>query len=187
MRGTGTRGASWLDRELVVRVEEAAHVPAEAVYAVLADLQTHLRWAGDLQKARARLLSVDAPEGPAAVGTEFHTTGADPMGMFDDRSVVTQATPGRALEFVTEARLVTKRGTFVDWTNVHRYELEPTPEGCRIVYTIRIARISALPGMLILFKVPGLRVLAVKASAGVARRAVRNLARLAEEIDEEGG
>jgi hypothetical protein len=70
---------------------------------------------------------------------------------------------------------------------VHRYELVPTPRGCRIVSMTRIARISELAGMLVLFKVPGLRTLALKASAGVARRAVRNLARLAEETAAERG
>ncbi len=51
-------------------------------------------------------------------------------------------------------------------------------------YTIRIVRISELAGMLGLFKVPALRGLALKASAGVAKRGVRNLARLAEETAE---
>jgi hypothetical protein len=49
------------------------------------------------------------------------------------------------------------------------------------VYTIRIVRISELTGMLAMFKVPGLRGLALKASSGVATRGVRNLARAAEE------
>jgi len=35
--------------------------------------------------------------------------------------------------------------------------------------------------MLALFKVPGLRGLGLKASAGVARRGVKNLARMAQE------
>lgn len=186
MRGTGTRGTNALDRELVFRVEEAAHAPAETVYALLADLRTHLEWAGERQKPRTRLLSMDAADTPAGVGTEFHTTGADPMGTFDDHSVVTEATPGQVLEFVTEAHLATKRGKGIDWTNVHRYELAPTPGGCQIVYTMRIARISELAGMLVLFKIPGLRTLAMNASTRVARRAARSLARSAEEIDEEG-
>jgi hypothetical protein len=186
MRRTGIRGANALDRELVVRVEDGAHVSADVVYAALADLRTHLEWAGERQGPRSRLLSMNAPDGPAGVGTEFHTTGSDPMGSFDDRSVVTGATPGRTFEFVTEARLVTKRGRVIDWTNVHRYQLVPAPDGCRIVYTIRTARISELAGMLIMLKVPGLRALALKASAGVARRGVRNLARLSEQIDWEG-
>jgi hypothetical protein len=103
------------------------------------------------------------------------------MGSFSDRSVVTEAVPSRSFEFVTEAHLQTKRGKGIDWTNVHRYELTPEGEGCRIAYTIRITRISELAGMLALFKVPGLRGLGLKASAGVARRGVKNLARMAQE------
>ena len=64
---------------------------------------------------------------------------------------------------------------------VHRYELAPSGTGCRIAYTVRIARISALPGLLALLNAPGLSALVMKASAGVARRGVRNLAALAEE------
>lgn len=180
MQRTGERGANALKQELVVRVEEPSRAPADTVYEVLSDLRGHLSWAGEQQKKKTRLLSVEAPAGPATIGTEFHTTGADPMGTFSDRSVVTEATPERALEFVTEARLTTKKGKAVDWTNVHRYELEPKEAGCRIVYTMRIARISELPGMLAAFKVPGLRAIGIKASAGMARRGVRNLAAAAE-------
>jgi len=184
MQRMGERGANALEHELVVRVEELARASTEAVYGVLSDLRSHLRWAGEQQKRTTRLLTIDAPDRPAAVGTEFHTTGADPLGGFSDRSVVTEATPGSTLEFVTEAHLTTKKGKGIDWTNVHRYELTPTPDGCRIAYTIRIVRISELAGMLGLFKVPALRGLALKASAGVAKRGVRNLARLAEETAE---
>lgn len=181
---TGNRGANALKEELVVRVEEPCRAPAEAAYEVLSDLRTHVIWAGERQKRDTRLLSVEAPEGPAVVGTEFHTTGADPMGTFSDRSVVTEATPSRALEFVTEAHLRTKKGKGIDWTNVHSYELTPAGDGCRISYTIRVTRISELTGMLAVFRIPGLRALGLKASAGVARRGVRNLARLAEERSE---
>lgn len=183
MRTTETRGANALRHELVVRAEETAQAPADVVYRLLADLSSHLEWAGKRQSPHAGLRSVDAPEGPARVGTEFRSTGADPMGAFDDRSVVTEAIPGRAFEFVTEAKLVTKRGRSIFWTNVHRYALEPFAGGCRVLYTIRIARISELAGMLVVFRIPGLRALAVRASAGVAKSGVRNLARLAEEID----
>jgi hypothetical protein len=181
MQHTGSRRANALRHELVVRTEEPSHAPAETVYGLLADLRTHPIWAGERQKRRTRLLTIDAPQGPASVGTEFHTTGADPMGSFSDRSVVTEALPARAFEFVTEAHLQTKRGEGIDWTNVHRYELESTGDGCRIAYTIRITRISELSGMLAIFRIPGLRGLGLKASARVARRGVRNLARMAEE------
>jgi hypothetical protein len=178
--------ANALEQELVVRVEEASSASPGSVYEVLADLRSHAIWAGERQKSNTRLLSVEAPPGPAMVGTEFQTTGADPMGAFADRSVVTEAWPGKALEFVTEAQLTTKKREAVDWTNVHRYELASDGAGTRITYTIRIVRISRFVGMLGLFRVPGLRGLAIKASGGVARRGVRNLARLAEE-QEAGG
>ncbi|HET9672853.1 MAG TPA: SRPBCC family protein [Actinomycetota bacterium] len=174
------RGANALAEELVIRVEGTSRASAATVYDVVADLRSHLDWAGERQKRSSRLLSIEAPEGPAAVGTEFHTTGADPMGTFADRSVVTEATAPSAFEFVTDARLTTKKGAVVDWTNVHRHELEPDGEGCRIAYTIRIVRISELVGMLGSFKVPGLRALALTASSRIARRAVRNLAAVAE-------
>ncbi|HEX5937226.1 MAG TPA: SRPBCC family protein [Actinomycetota bacterium] len=175
--------ANALEHELVVRVEETSSASPASVYEVLADLRSHAIWAGERQKSTTRLLSVEAPPGPAMVGTEFLTTGADPMGTFADRSIVTEAAPGTALEFVTEAQLTTKKGATVDWTNVHRFELSSDGAGTRITYTIRIVRISRLVGMLGLFKVPGLRELALKASGGVAKRGVRNLARYAEELE----
>ncbi len=184
MQHTGDRGANALKRELVVRVEAISRATAEAVFAVLADLGSHMVWAGERQGKRTRLLTIDAPPGPAVVGTEFHSTGSDPMGTFSDRSVVTEAIPGKVFEFVTEARLTTRKGSASDWTNVERYELEPTTGGCRIVSTSRVTRISAMPGMLGAFNVPGLRALGLAVSAKVSRRSVRNLARLAEEHSE---
>ena len=77
-----------------MRVEATSRASAETVYAVLADLSTHTVWAGERQGKRTRLLTIDAPAGPAVVGTEFSSTGSDPMGSFSDRSVVTEATTG---------------------------------------------------------------------------------------------
>ncbi len=169
-------------QELVVGIEEACKAPVEAVYDLLADLQSHLEWAGKRQKKQNfRLLTMEAPEGPATVGSEFRTTGADPMGRFTDASVVTEAIRPRTFEFVTEARLETKKGKGVDWTNVHRYELIPDGQGCRIAYTVRIVRISELPGAMAMFRVPGLRSIGMKVSSSYLRRGLRNLARLAEE------
>ena len=167
-------------KELVVRIEEHSAATAEVVFGLLADLRSHLEWAGAMQGKKTRLVSLEAPEGPAKVGTEFETVGADPMGRFSDRSVVTEATSPAVFEFVTEARLETKKGVPVDWTVVHRYELSPEGTGCRIVCTDRVTRISALPGMLAIFRVPVLRGVGLKVSAAVTRRSIRNLARLAE-------
>jgi hypothetical protein len=180
-RRRGSNRENALKRDVEIRVEVPSRARAEAVYEVLADVRSHLTWAGERQKRNARLLTVDAPEGPALVGTEFTTTGADPMGRFTDRSVVTEATPASVFEFVTEGRLVTKRGKVADWTNVHRYELAPSPGGCRITYSIDITRISALPGALALFNVGPLSGLVAKATRTAARRGVEGLATLAEE------
>lgn len=168
-------------QELTASVEASTWAPAEVVYDLLADLRSHLAWAGEQQGKKTRLVSLEAPEGPAGVGTEFRTEGTDPMGRFTDVSVVTEATRPQVFEFVTEAHLQTKKGKGVDWTNVHRYELVPEGGACRIRYTVRITRISELPGMLAMLKVPVLSALALKASEGLARRGVRNLARMAEQ------
>jgi hypothetical protein len=184
MQKTTDRGVNALKQDLVVRVEATSRATPEAVYAVLADLPSHTVWAGERQGERTRLLTMEAPAGPAVVGTEFRTTGSDPMGTFSDRSVVTEATHGRTFEFVTEARLTTKKGIATEWTNVERYELESAPGGCRIVCTSRVTRISELPGMLAIFNVRGLRALGLAVSGKVSRRSVRNLARVAEERSE---
>ncbi|TMK37707.1 MAG: SRPBCC family protein [Actinobacteria bacterium] len=181
MQKTGDRGANALKHDLIVRVEATSRATTEAVYSVLADLSSHAVWAGDRQRKRTRLLTIEAPTGSAVVGTEFDSTGSDPMGSFSDRSVVTEATPGKAFEFVTEARLTTKKGISTDWTNVERYELEPAAGGCLIVCTSRVTRISELPGMLGIFNLPGLRAIGLAMSAKISRRSVRNLARVAEE------
>lgn len=180
-RRVGNGRANALKQEIVIQVEERPQAPAEVVYDLLADLRSHLVWAGERQGKKTRLVSLEAPEGPAGVGTEFRTEGTDPMGRFTDVSVVTEATRPRVFEFVTEARLQTKKGKGVDWTNVHRYELVPEGGSCRIRCTVRITRISELPGMLAVFRVPVLSALALKASEGLARRGVRNLARMAEQ------
>jgi hypothetical protein len=173
--------ANALRRELTTSVDVVTPVRPAVVYDVLADLRTHLSWAGERQGATSRLTSIDAPDGPADVGTEFRTTGRDPMGTFRDTSVVTEATRAEVFEFVTEARLETTKGATVEWTNVHRYELRPTAHGTRVRYTIRVVRVSELPGMLRTMGMPVLSSLVMKAARRLAERGVRNLVALAEE------
>lgn len=175
-----------LRRELVASATASSAASPEAVFDVVADLRSHADWAGERQRPKTRLVSVDAPEGPAGVGTEFRTRGTDPMGAFTDSSVVTEVERPRVFEFVTEAHLETKKGKAADWTNVHRYEISPQGSGSLIEYSLRIARISALPGALSMLNVPVLSAVAMKASAGVGRRGVRNLARAAEEREQGG-
>jgi hypothetical protein len=179
--GNGRTNALRKEWRLQSRVEETSRAPMEVVYEVLSDLRTHVVWGGERQKKNTRLLTLQAPEGATSVGTEFATTGTDPMGRFTDRSVVTEASRPNTFEFVTEAHLETKKGKGIDWTLVHRFELSPAGEGTRITYTGRVTRVSELTGMLAMFRIPGLRALAMRASAGLARRGVRNLARMAEE------
>ena len=179
--GNGRVNALKPGKELSARVEGRSAASPETVYDLLADLRTHATWGGERQKKNTRIVSIVAPEGPASVGTEFDTTGADPMGAFRDRSVVTEASRPSVFEFVTEAGLETKKGKRSGWTVIHRYELSAEGDGCHIAYSLRITRVSDLVGMLGLFNVPILSGLAMKASEGVARRGVRNLAQMAEE------
>jgi hypothetical protein len=109
--------------------------PAEAVYDLLADLRSHLHWAGEKQSETTRLLSMDAPEGPASVGTEFVTTVSHAkVARFTDRSVVTEAIRPRIFEFVTESRREGKPGSG-PWllTLVRHFGMVAESTGCRIV------------------------------------------------------
>jgi Polyketide cyclase / dehydrase and lipid transport len=178
----GSGRANALKSELVVRVDAAVGVPAEVVYDLLADVRAHLEWGGRMQKKKTyRLLSIEAPDGVASVGTEFSSTGADGMGTFADSSVVTEATRPSLFEFVTEARLSTKKGKVIEWTLVHRYEIAPNADGCTVSYTVRTVRISELPGPMAFFNVPGLRAMITSVARTNVRRGFRNLVNMAEE------
>jgi hypothetical protein len=169
-------------RPIEGHISEPCRAPAEAVYALLADVRRHREWGGTRRRGRSRLLSIDAPAGTAAVGTEFMSTGEDSMSLMSDRSVVTEATQGRAFEFVTESSARLKRsGKRVDWTIVHRYDLTPGPVGCSITYTYRATRATSLPGSRSLFRVPVLRRIALLVSMADLRSGPQNLARMAEE------
>lgn len=123
---------------------------------------------------------MDAPPAPIGVGDEFTSTGADPMGGFVDRSVVTEATPSSAFEFVTEATLTTKKGAASVWTNVHRYELQPT---ARLSHRLHAPghphQRPAWPAADL--QLARAVVMGVRAASGVARKGIANLASLAEE------
>jgi hypothetical protein len=178
-----TGRANALKDELYAAITRTSTASPEAIYDLLADLRSHTTWGGEQQSKNYRLLSIEAPDGPAMVGTEFSTVGADPMGVFHDHSVVTEATPASLFVFVTEAHFTTTKDEAADWTSVHRYEIVAADSGCRVTYSIRVVRISALPGMLRLFNIPVLsRVLMHMAVRG-PKRGVRNLTALAEQDD----
>jgi hypothetical protein len=169
-----------LAREIEFEASRRCSASAEATYDVLADLQSHAEWGGERQPKGMRIVSIEAPEGPARVGTEFSSEGIDRMGRFTDRSVVTEANRPALLEFVTEAHLETKKVP-VDWTIVHRYRVSPDGAGCTVTYSVRVLRISALPGPLATLRMPLLSGIVRTAWRSIAKRGVRNLVRLVEE------
>jgi len=163
-----------------VRFEGSSKAPAEAVYELLADLRSHLEWAGAKQLETTRLLTMEAPAGPATVGTEFVTTGSDgKVARFADRSVVTEATRPAVFEFVTQSSRQGKPGSR-PWhvTLVHRYEIDSEPNGCRVTYTEEITRMSGAPRA---FAMPGIRRLIYRISARYMRRGFDALIAMAEE------
>ena len=118
-------------------------VSAEKVYGALADLSRHTVWGGSMHKKKNYgLISMDAPAGPATVGTEFRSTGADPMGSFTDRSVVTEATRPSLFEYVTEGHLDPKKKSkpACDTTITHRFEVGEQGNGCVVTYRGHVAR-----------------------------------------------
>src|SRR6267143_1049719 len=116
--------------QFTMRLSRRCSAPPEFVYDVLADLRTHLTWGGAQQSSDFRLLSLDAPAGPATAGTSFSSTGAIPMSLrrWEDRSVVTMAVRPVSFEFVTHATVnrskLSMRATYRHW-----YEIAATPGG----------------------------------------------------------
>jgi uncharacterized protein YndB with AHSA1/START domain len=167
-------------RNPVLQFEASSTAPAAAVYDLLADLHSHLEWAGQRQLETTRLLTMDAPAGPATVGTEFFTTGSDgKAARWTDRSVVTEATRPEVFEFVTEGRRDGKPGSR-PWlfTGVHRYEITPDAAGCRVTYTENLTRLDGAPRILAL---PGVSRILFKVSGKYMSRGFRALLGLAEE------
>jgi hypothetical protein len=169
-------------RRLEGRISEACRAPAETVYDLLVDIERHLQWGGTMRSRGSRLLSIEAPTSAATVGTEFSSAGEDSIRWMRDRSVVTEAMRPRAFEFVTESSSRLKRSAKrADWTIVHRYDLAPGRDGCRITYRYSATRATSLPGSLALFRVPVLRSVALRISMAELRGGLRNLIRMAEE------
>jgi Polyketide cyclase / dehydrase and lipid transport len=121
------------------------------IYATLADLSTHTTWAGTMHgKKNFGLRTLEASADPAIVGTEFHSTGDDPMGTFTDRSVVTEATDPSVFEFVTEGHLQPrKRGKPACDTRItYRFEIAPKGTGSAITYRVHLTRWTNPPALL---------------------------------------
>ena len=181
--GQAARRTRW--RNPVLRFEGFCPTPPQVVYDVLADLQTHLEWAGRRQGETTRLLTLEAPLGPASVGTEFFTTGSDgKVARWTDRSVVTEALRPEAFEFVTEGQREGKPGSR-PWlaTAVHRYEIAPESGGCRVTYTQDLTRLEGAPRILL---APGVNRILFRMSAKYMRRGFDSLLAMAIELEEPG-
>jgi Polyketide cyclase / dehydrase and lipid transport len=124
-------------RQPTVAFSRACAAPPEVVYDLLADLRSHLEWAGARQRFGFRLLSLEAPDGPAIVGATFSSTGAIPMSArrWQDHSTVTEAKRPANFAFVTAARAGTgDAATLARYR--HRYQISPTAGGCQVTYTL---------------------------------------------------
>ena len=133
-----------------VRFSGDSAAPPGAVYDLLADLRSHLEWAGTRQPSVFRLTSLAAPAGAATAGTRFTSTGSIPMSGLNwhDESVVTEATRASVFEFLTEAHAGDTVARYR-----HRYEIAPAVAGSRVTYTMTQERIErpmwrlGLPGV----------------------------------------
>ena len=168
------------DRPLgyVTQTSVTSAATPEVVYDVIADLRNHLDWSGERASSDGfKLLSLDAPDGPAAVGTTFESTGSSGKDTFSDRSEVTATTRPAMFVIETDAHLDRKRGRPWDAHFVHRYDIEPEGSGSRITYTETIERVNYVPYWL----QPVIRSIFKFLVNRADRKQLANLARLAEE------
>ena len=168
------------DRPLGYRTQTSVTSSAgpDLVFDTIADLRNHLDWSGErAADEKFKLLSIDAPEGTAAVGTAFTSSGSADNGTFHDRSEVTVATRPSVFVIETDAHLDRTRGKPWDARFVHRYDIEPDGAGSRITYTELIERVNYVPYWLQPVVRSVFRVIVNRAD----RKQLSNLARLAEE------
>jgi hypothetical protein len=185
-----TRSVAWPDVMVeppgvglvTFKASGSSSAPPEVVYATLVDIRTGLVWGGAQQHEKSRLLTMDAPEGEAAMGTEWDSTGSDPMGSFADHSVVTVADRPSLFEFRTEGHYTWKKryGRSVTLV-IHRWEIAPEGTGSRVRYLFRATGPVPMPRWLrVPLKTPGVRQVMLRTGpARDIRRGLDNLLRLA--------
>lgn len=162
-------------------VSDMCQAPAGVMYDLLADLASHMEWGGSWHATRTqRLQSMDAPVGPATVGTEFSSIGSAGGGSWYDRSRVTAATRPSHFEFETNGIL--RDGQGVDRMSllaVHKYRLVGVDGGTHVTYQCsagltlhspRVEHHSRLPLVIFNLVVPS-----------VVERGLANLIRLSEQ------
>jgi len=162
-----------------LQISKLSNASPEAVYDLLADLHSHLEWAGTRQTRDFHLVSLEAPPGPATVGTTFTSTGVIPMSRrrLSDRSTVTAADRPLKFEITTQATAGKRHAMTAVYR--HRYEISPAAGGSRVTYRMRqlsitnpILRLGPAMGWMTWLMMPMF-----------AGRGLRNLLALAEERD----
>lgn len=159
------------------RTTITAKASADQVYATLADLSSHLAWAGKQSPNKTfHLLSIDAPSRLAAVGDRFTSSGINFNGTFSDRSTVVEAQPGARFGFDTEATLDRKHGKPWRARFVNRYVIEPSAAGTVIRATTELFPQNYVPYW---FKHP-MRGMSRRMAESMTRKNLRGLAAMAE-------
>jgi hypothetical protein len=159
-----------------LQISKLTSASPEAVYDLLADLGSHLEWAGTRQTRDFRLVSLEAPPGPASVGTTFTSTGVIPMSQrrWSDASTVTAADRPSKFEITTQATAGERNRMTAVYT--HTYGISPAAGGSRVTY--RMTQLSITNPILRLGPAMGrMTWLMMPMFAG---RGLRNLLALAE-------
>ena len=160
-------------------LDASCDAPPAAVYDVLADLSTHLDWAGRRQHRGFRLLSVRGT-GPLETGTEFTSVGSIPMARsrWENQNEVVEARRPELLEFRTEAVVVWRTGERTEAVYEHRYEIVPDGTGSHVVYRFRQTAIENPP---LRMRMPLMRAMTHRVMIPwFSRRGFANLLRSAE-------
>ncbi len=172
---------SGIDR-ITFRCSGSTPASPEVVYETIANIRDAMIWASERQTKKFRLLTLDAPEGEATVGTGWDSTGADPMGTFTDHSMVTAADAPRLFVFRTESKLAWKNGKESRATIIHRYEVAPEGDGSRVTYLFRGTGPMPMPWyMRAMLATPGMRQMALSGPKRGVQRGFANLLELAVE------
>jgi hypothetical protein len=129
------------------RFEGRTRASPGSVYELLENLDDHLDWSGRRQWWNFRLLALDAPPGPAQVGTEFSSVGRIPLigTRWHNRNVVTAADRPHVFEITTEGHIPWSHGAAGEGTFINRYEIEALGDETRVVYTMRQLRFRNPP------------------------------------------
>jgi hypothetical protein len=139
MRETALTRVVWDgDNSYEMVLEAHCDASPSAVYDVLANLETHLDWAGRKQRHGFQLTSLRA-DGPMRAGAEFTSVGSMPMTRtrWQDHSVVVRADQAAVIEFHTDGVAVWPSGRRTEARWEHRYDIEPAADGARVIYRLR--------------------------------------------------